>query len=280
MKHAKDSLVRLFSQIRNDLSSQIRNAIDADEGQFYSDRQKLLGFCEVKDHAPPGVDVKDLAIATSLGAPAIDAKLKAKTIGTPAGEFMAKFYEKIKNHPKSDLLITEPIDDIHITESIERVCIALIYHAQILSELKVNGEGAPTRHQKAVPESTINFLAWEMLIRCNNSGILPPAVLLQLIRSQLGVLSKQKSDEYDELTGKLADASLFAFNNPDASLRQIATHCEVNVSTVLRWDKKYNLKKRGKVAQEKSDLINSLIEETWEEIEARNTGNRKDNKKS
>jgi hypothetical protein len=191
---------------------------------LYSDDLRLS--CIIFDDCPEGIDFEDLWRATSLGAP----------IGATSPELEEKF----GTHPLAP---------------IERICGALKRHAVALSELKADGEGAPTRHKHAVPASTINFLAWEMLVRCNNSGLFPPTSLLELIRMQLDIRSPQKSREVDELVMKREDACRFSFNNPEASFRDIANRYGVNVSTVSRWDKEYNLRERGKMLQAMCDQI-------------------------
>lgn len=220
--------------------------------QLYTDFHRLncIGFGD----RPEGIDLNDLFRATPLGGP----------IGATSPEIDEKF-------------------GIHPTEPIERVCKALAVHANTLLEKKAKGEGAPTRHQKAVPESTINFLAWEMLVRCNNSGILPPMALLELVRQQLGIRSRQKSDDEEELAWKECDAARFAFNNPDASLRQIAKRYDVNISTVSRWNKEINLRERGKMIQQMCDETDrqwkTIHERVGEESEALDTEYKKDIKK-
>ena len=213
----------------------MKSVKDSLVAHLYSDHLRLSYFCF--DDRPPGIDFIDLFRATSICSP----------IGAATPELEKKL-------------------DIHPIEPIERVCEALVNHANTLSELKADAEvGAPSRHQNAVPASTISFLAWEMLVRCNNSGILPPVALLKLLRLRLGIRSREKSDEDEELAWKLEDASRFAFINPDASLRQIAKHYDVNISTVSRWDKEYNLKERGKNLQHMCDEI----DRQWKAIHAK-----------
>ena len=167
------------------------------------------------DDLPSGINQTDLWEATSLG----------QSTGA-----------KLPPEMEKEL---SPID------SIERVCEALIKHANRLAKLKGNKIGAPTRVKNAVPASTINFLAWEMLVRCNHDGIAPPVALLNLVNLQLGIRSQQVAKEEDVLAMKLVEASMFAYRNPGASFNEIAKRFDVNVSTISRWDEKYDLKKEG-----------------------------------
>ncbi len=198
-------------------------------GGMYSDTTRLNSI--IFDDCPDGIESDDLFRATSAGAP----------IGVSSPEIE----EELGSHP---------------IEPMKRICAVLKEHAIALSTLKADGVGAPTRHQNAVPASTISFLAWEMLIRCDNSGILPPEPLLELVRLQLGVRSPQKSEDADELAMKMEDASRFAFNNPDASFRDIAIRYDVNVSTISRWDSEYDLRKRGQMLQKVCDQIDRQVE--------------------
>ena len=197
--------------------------------RLHSDELRLMRICF--DECPSGVDYQDLWRATALGE-AIGAKLSP--------ELRKK-------------LNLNPID------SIERVCEGLIEHANRLAELTSNQEGAPTRHKGAVPNSTINFLAWEMLVRCHHYGLPPPVALLNLVRFQLDIRSQQRADQEDELAMKMEDASRFAFNNPNASFHKIAERYDVDVSTVSRWNKKYNLRERGKMLQHMCDEIDRQV---------------------
>lgn len=204
--------------------------------RLYSDIHRL--HCVALEDRPHGIDLADLFKSTSAG--------------MPFGAVTPELEEKLGAHP---------------IEPIERVCEALINHANTLSELKADDEvGAPSRHQNAVPASTINFLAWEMLVRCNNSGVLPPVALLELVRLQLGVRSRQKSDEEEELADKMCEASRFAFNNPSVSFHEIAKRFDVNVSTVSRWNEKYNLREFGETIQDIRNQIDRQIEAFHDKI--------------
>lgn len=205
--------------------------------QLYSDYLRLCYFCY--DDRPPSIDLSDLFRATPLCEP-----------------FGLKLSSELKK--KFNLNPFEPI---------ERVCDALINHTNALSALKASGDaGAPTRHHNVVPMSTINFLTWEMLVRCNNSDILPPKALLKLVRLQLGVRSQQISEEEDELAMKREDACRFSFNHPNTSFRDIAKRYGVNVSTVSRWNDQYNLRERGKMIQQMCDQIDRQVEALNAEI--------------
>lgn len=197
---------------------------------LYSDRYRL--DCVCFDDCPPDIDLVDLQKATSMGAP----------VGNMPLQLMDKF-------------------DLNPIEPIKRVCEALTNHAKALSVLKADGEGAPTRHKKAVPASVISFLAWEMLVRCNNSGVLPPVELLKLVRLQLEIRHRQKSDEEEELGWKMCDAARFAFNNPNSSFRDIAELYDVNVSTVSRWNKERNLREWGEMLQNMVDQFDRQARE-------------------
>ena len=203
--------------------------------RLHSDHSRLMRIC--CDELPSGIDVKDLWKATTLGEP----------IGARSPELEKKWN-------------LNPID------SIERVCEGLIKHANKLAKLESNQQGAPTRHKGAVPNSTINFLAWEMLVRCHHDGLTPHVALLNLVRFQLGVRSQQQADQEDVLAMKMEDASRFAFNNPNASLHKIAELYDVDISTVSRWNKKYGLRERGKMIQHMCDDIERQFEPMRSEV--------------
>jgi hypothetical protein len=198
---------------------------------LYADFQRLY---EVSfDECPSGIDPVDISEATTLGA----------TIGAkPNGE-------------------REKQIDLERSEAIKRVSSELAHHLENLNKLKTSNTGAPTRHANAVPESTINFLIWEMLVRCSNDGKLPPAELLELVRTQLNIRTEEKSRYDEEMGWKLESSSLYAYLNPDASFRTIAKVFDLNVSTITRWNEKYDLRKRGEWVHQMRTTIDEQASE-------------------
>ena len=195
-----------------------------------SDLLRLFHFGT--DECPPGIDAEDIWKGTALGY-----SVRAEPNPKPRGPKELEKLEKKLN----------PIG------SIERVSDVLIKHAKKLDELKRKKRGAPTRQKGAIPDSTINSLAWEMLVACNDYGLAPPVALLNLVRFQLGIRSNNIAKQESKYRTKRREASLMAYRTPDASFREIAHHIDVNVSTVARWNKQFDLRVQGKVIHEASE---------------------------
>jgi hypothetical protein len=188
---------------------------------------------------PSDINQKDLWKATSLGA-----SFGAK----PTPDIERKF-------------------DLNPVASIERVCRALAKHAKLLKKMKSDEVGAPTRQRYALPTSTINFIAWEMLVRCNNDEIAPPTELLNLIRLLLNIRSQEKADEEELLAWKMDETALFLYCNPDASFHDAAKQFEVDVSTISRWNKKNNLLERGQILNDWREQIDEHAKAVQAEIQ-------------
>ncbi len=132
------------------------------------------------------------------------------------------------------------------TAAIERVAGALVPKAEELADLVRSREYSPTRLKGAAAWSDLNFIAWDMLLRCHEACVQPPVELLKLLRFSLQIRPREAAEKEEFYDMTRIDASIFAHFYPEHSARRIAKEFGVDVATISRWNRdlieQYNIK--------------------------------------
>lgn len=119
--------------------------------------------------------------------------------------------------------------------AVENLSKKLLKHSEKLKAArKKNDVAAPVRSAGLMPNSSISFLAWEMLASYQFKGP-PPYWLLRLIRTQLDVPDRRSISEERKRRNAFNQACLAIYRNPEWSLRKVASEVGVDVSTISRW---------------------------------------------